>query len=104
MSGIAADPCNRLNMQRMQRPEQGASKRCQLVLEELTAEPVHDPDAECVKGELEQVERDRIKAGHPADEPISRRYAAAGKNLPAHRARRTKTTAPEKSASTGADS
>ena len=57
------NPCNHFNMQRMQRPEEGAGKRRQLVLEELTAKPVHDPNAECVKAEMEKVGYGRINAG-----------------------------------------
>ena len=57
-------------MQRVQRPEQGAGKRCQLVLEDFAAESVHDINGECVQGKLEQVVRAGIETGYPADEPI----------------------------------
>ena len=58
-------------MQWVQRPEQGARKRCQLVLENLTAKPVYDPNGDCVKEELDRVVRSGIETGYPADEPIS---------------------------------
>ena len=51
-------------------PKNSAGKCRQIALEDLTAEPVHDQNTECVESEEKQVVSGRIKAGNPADEPV----------------------------------
>jgi hypothetical protein len=57
-------------MQRIERPKHGPGKRGQVIVENLPAHPVYDPDADGVKDEKEEVVRGRIKAGDAANQPI----------------------------------